>query len=462
MRKASIRVRLTAWYSTVILLSLSVFAVFSWFAVKASLYHSIDETLRDRVVGVTRFMEAQIGELSLVEIRDEFKEHSVLGPGGDLFQVCDANGEFLYRSVPLVEADVPIVRPGQLARAQVFEDRIVLRTDLRFFSSRTRVLGRDYTVQVAAPMHEILEALARFRATLLILVPVALATAAVGGWWVSGRALRPVDIIIAGARSIGRRNIGSRLPVPDTRDELQRLCETLNEMLERLEQSFRRVIQFTADASHELRTPVSLIRTTAELALRKPRGEADHAEALREILVESERTTQLVEDLLALAGADASADVLKVQPVDLTELVRLAAEQGARLAESKGISFTTDLPQSPCLVTGEPNSLRRLLLILLDNALKYTPKGGCIEIRLSADEQSARISVHDSGTGIAPGDLPHIFDRFYRADAARSRDFGGAGLGLSLAQRIVKGHSGSIEVQSRAGEGSCFTVVLPR
>jgi signal transduction histidine kinase len=255
------------------------------------IFHTVDETLRDRVEGVRVFMDHQIGALSVEEIRDEFKEHSVLGPGGDLFQVCDAEGVWLYRSAPLENGDVAIPLPRDLPAAGVSEDRIAGGAELRFLARRVEVLGKLYTIQVAVPMHELKEGLTGFAWALVLLIPVVFSVATAGGWWMSRRALQPVDQIIDAARSVSEQNLAKRLPVPDTQDELQRLSETLNQMLGRIETAFRRVTELTADASHELRTPVALIRTTAELALRKPRTREEYREALEEIHVESVRTT---------------------------------------------------------------------------------------------------------------------------------------------------------------------------
>src|SRR4051812_32622 len=246
---------------------------------RASLFHAIDEELQDRVKGVRNFMERQIASLSVPEIRDEFREHSVLGPGGDLFQVSDAQHQWLYRSVPLENNNVPIDSPGQLSRPQ-FELRTVQNHPLRFYSEPIRVNGKNYTVQVASPLHEAMEALESFRVLLLSLAPVLLLAASAGGYWISRRALGPVDEISQAANRISIENLKDRLQVPQTGDQLQRLSETLNAMLSRLDASVERMKQFTADASHELRAPVSLIRTTAEVAMLRERRPEEYREAL--------------------------------------------------------------------------------------------------------------------------------------------------------------------------------------
>lgn len=461
MKQRSIGFRLAAWYFLVLACGLAAFSVAAWFAMRASIYHAIDEELRDRVRGVASFMNLQIASLSIPEIRDEFREHSVLGPGGDLFQVCDQNGQWLYRSVPLESNNVPISAPGALASPR-FETLQVERRALRFYSERIVVNGRPYAVQVAAPMHEAFEALDRFRLILLFTAPLLLMAASAGGYWLSTRALAPVDEISRAAQRISIENLAERLPVTQTGDQLQRLSETLNAMFSRLEGSVRRITQFTADASHELRAPVSLIRTTAEVVIqRRDRTAEEYFGALEEILEESERTSQVVDSLMLLARADSGNESLECVPVDACAVVRGAAEQGEKLARNHGLEFAANLPEAPVPIQADGDALRRALLILIDNAVKYTPRDGSVNVKLEANDGVAIVSVSDTGIGIAKPDLAHIFDRFWRADKARSREQGGAGLGLSIARWIVEMHRGSIDVESEPGEGSTFHVRVP-
>lgn len=460
MRWRSIRVRLTAWYAAVLLVGLGLFGISVWLALNRSLYETIDESLEDRVAGVRRFMEDQIEALSIDEIRMEFREHSVLGPGSDLFQVCDGQGNWLYRSAPLADGEVSIRLPDTLPRKGIFEDRLVLKTSLRFLSRPVEVRGQRYTVQVAAPMGELLEATNRFQLALLVLIPGVLLAACAGGYWMSRRALAPVDRIIDDTEAIGARNLDRRLQVPRTKDELERLSRTINSMLDRLEAAFRRITQFTADASHELRTPTALVRTTAELALRKKRAPAEYEQALQQILSESERTTDLIDNLLTLARADSGWEDTRLEPLDMNTALEEAFIAGQTLAESRGLSFEGRISERACVVLGDAAMLRRLAMILIDNATKYTSAPGSVQMSLSHGGESAILEVRDSGIGILPEDLPHIFERFYRADQARGCD-GGAGLGLSIARWIVDRHHGSIDVTSHPGKGSTFTISIP-
>jgi heavy metal sensor kinase len=457
----SIRVRLTAWYLVMLAFGLGLFGIGSWFAMRASAFDTINEELEDRIRGVEKFMKLQIAALSPVEIRDEFREHSVLGPGGDLFQVCNEKGEWLYRSAVLESSQVPIRLPSQVGDRPVYESLTVQATPVRFATGRVIVNGHPYTIQVAAPLHEFNQALERFRLILWLVAPVLLIVAGLGGYWISRRALRPVDQITNAAESISIRNLSDRLEVPKTSDELQRLSETLNRMLNRLDTSVQRISQFTADASHELRAPVSLIRTTAELAVQGGRANTEYHEDMVQILAEAERTTRLIESLLLLARADAGQGGLQLELTNISTSLREAIEQGRVLAAEKAVDLAPDLSPAPIVVRGDGEALRRLFFILIDNAIKYTPEGGRVQIQLEERNAHATIKIADSGIGIAEPDQVHIFDRFWRADKVRSRGMGGAGLGLSIARWIVDQHGGSIEVQSKLGEGTTFTVDMP-
>ncbi len=458
MKARSIGARLSLWYAAVLGLALLAFGAVVWWAVQHSLHHAIDETLRDRVGGIREFIAAHESWLTLEELQDEFREHSVLGPGGDLFQVSDENGGWLYRSSPLYDEAVPIHPVSELASSPHLETIVVKKAPLRFLSQRVEVGGRAYAVQVAAPLQEVWEGLDDLAWILLATAPLVLALASAGGYWMSRRALAPVDAMTREARGIGADNLSRRIAVPRTQDELQRLAETLNDMIGRLDQAFKRVTQFTADASHELRTPLTLMRTTAELALRSG---TSYRDSLQQILAEIERTSHLVENLLVIARADSVGFKLETSRVNLTKEIREACLQADPLSKAKSIVLTCDLPERPVPVEGDAQALRRLALILIDNAVKYTPPHGSVEVTVRNENGAAVIEVSDTGIGIPAEDLPHVFQRFYRADKARSRRQGGAGLGLAIAKLIVKSHGGAITVESQAAQGTTVRVSLP-
>jgi len=281
-----------------------------------------------------------------------------------------------------------------------------------------------------------------------------------GGYWISRRALRPVDRISAAARSIGIRNLSERLPVTHSSDELQRLAETCNAMLERLEVAVRKLKQFTADASHELRGPLSLTRTIAEVAQRQPNTDEESRASFQEIANASANAAKLLEDMLELARTDAEPLDIALESVELSPIVEDVCSMARKLAQQRGIRVTlvVKAPQA-MTVLGHAPSLRRMIWILLDNAIKYTPASGCIDVSLRDGNGTAILEVADTGIGISESDLPHIFDRFYRADPSRS-EVEGSGLGLAIAKWIADLHHAQIHVQSRRDIGSAFTLIF--
>ncbi len=294
---------------------------------------------------------------------------------------------------------------------------------------------------------------------LVLVVPLFVACAAGGGYWLSRRALLPVDRITERARTIGLSNLSQRLEVPHTNDELQRLTETWNGMLGRLEAAVLKISRFTADASHELRTPVAIIRLAAENALRRPRSEAEYRAALQHIQRESESMTDLIGDLLFLARGDVEMP-LESEPIALDELVRSVCADLGPLASMKGITLAQSL-QTAVRISGNPSALRRMLLVLIDNAIKYTPQSGTVSVQLERNHERAILRVEDNGIGIPEEARPRVFERFFRVDASRSKESGGYGLGLAIAQAIVQQHNATIEVHSNSGRGTVFSVSLP-
>jgi signal transduction histidine kinase len=297
----------------------------------------------------------------------------------------------------------------------------------------------------------------------MLITPLVLLLSVITAYFITGRALRPVDEIIQDVEAVtDGRSLHRRLPVGEGDDELARLASTLNAMIARLEQSFSGLRRFTADASHELKTPLTVLRADIERAMSTGPRSTEGLVALEEALQETARMAALVESLLTLARADEGRFDLHRELVPLEPLVRDVAETAQILGEDAGMRVTL-LTVEPVTVLGDALRLRQLLLNLVTNAVKYTRRGGRIEISLVRRGESAEFSVTDTGIGIAGADLPYVFDRFWRADRARSRssERAGVGLGLSISQWIAHAHGGSISVASRLGRGSTFTVSLP-
>jgi heavy metal sensor kinase len=457
MRSLSLRARLTAWYFVVVALSFLLFGVVALYDMDRSIVDVVDGALQERANAIRALMQRKLVSGSRTELEDELREHSGLSSTNELMQVADGNGQWLYRSRSLVSHVVPLPT-GKLPAATTGRFEGLL---LRVRSERLTLQGQQFSIQVATPMHEFHEAVERFRSLLIVAVPFLLIFATSGGYFLSRRALAPVQRIIDAAETIGAQNLSSRLVVPETGDELQRLSETLNSMLMRIESAFQRVAQFTADASHELRTPLAILRTRTELALRRPRSQSEYREVLQQLLRGLERGSDLVERLMLLARADSGDRILQCERLDLDVILSSVCDQGGTLAAARGLRFRTDLGTTPVTLMGDSDFLERLFLILIDNAIKYTPPEGEIVVSSHVDGASVVVAVRDSGMGIQPQDLPHLFERFYRVDKARSRESGGAGLGLAIGRWIARAHGGDIEVESTPGAGAIFRVRLP-
>jgi heavy metal sensor kinase len=460
MRKLSIGLRLTVWYVAIFAIAQLVFGAGMWFILRHRLYDIVNDNLERQADDLKNYMAAQKKDASISKLQEEVAEEYNLEHSGTYLQIYLGDGQWLYRS-PLLQAyPLATFEPGNVDKP-FLEDRRLGGNPCRFMVEKLDVNGHVYTAQTGVLMGDVVETLASFRTYLLMFAPLVLLVAASGGYWLSRKALSPMDALVRTARAISGANLSSRLEKLNTGDELQRLSDTLNEMLDRIETAFLRVTQFTADASHELRTPISLVRTEAELVLRRSRGEAEYREALRHILLEAERTTSLIEQLLSLARADSGRETLNLRPVALPEILQGVVAGWRQVASVRNLQFTASIEEKELPVLGDETALRRMVDILLDNAFKYTPSPGTVTLSLEQKGETAIITVRDSGVGIASDEQSKIFERFYRVDKARSRALGGAGLGLAIARWIVLQHHGSLTVESRLGEGSAFHAVLP-
>jgi len=454
----TLRARLTLLYFAVLALS---FAAFFWIfdlGFRSSIETTVNTASATNLETIERLLAAA-GSRGKEATAAELRDLAGLWASGALFEVADGRGEWLYRSEAFLAQDPAL--PFAEGPAVRFFTTNLAANQYRVAASRARVGQEIYEIHAAVPTEPFDQALDRFRLLEKETLPLLVLLASLLGYWLSGRSLEPVGRIIRTAEKIGLDNLSRRLEVPGPRDELRRLSETLNAMLDRIETSFRRITQFTADASHDLRTPLAVVRTTAEIALRKPRTGAEYRQALSAILDTSVETSLMLENLLILARADAGAAGLEMHELELNAHVRKAQEHAAVLAAPKSLSFTSRVPEGRVLVRADAVAIDRLLLILVDNAVKYTPAGGACAIELSESGNQAQIDVRDSGVGIASGELEAIFERFYRADKARSREIPGTGLGLAIARWIAGVHGGTISAESTVGLGSVFHVRIP-
>jgi heavy metal sensor kinase len=302
-------------------------------------------------------------------------------------------------------------------------------------------------------------AMRRFAGLLLAAGGVVLALGLGGGWWLAGRAIRPIDQISAAASRISAGNLSERIDVAEADNELGRLAGVLNSTFARLEAAFAQQAQFTADASHDLRTPLTVIISEAQTALARERSAADYRETIEGCLGTAQQMRRLTESLLELARFDAGQEAMKREPCDLSQVARECVELVRPLADRRGLKLDSDLAAVQCV--GDAGRLSQVVTNLLTNAIQFNRDQGNIRISVDASDSTALIQVADNGEGIPTEDLPHIFERFYRADKSRSRAEGRNGLGLAICKAIVDAHGGSIEVASQVGTGSTFTVKLP-
>jgi two-component system, OmpR family, sensor kinase len=294
----------------------------------------------------------------------------------------------------------------------------------------------------------------------LLIMPFFLILGALGSYWLAGRAFRPIHRLTRTAQQIEAEDLHQRVLVPRARDEVQDLALTFNEMIARLDKAFTQQRRFVADASHELRTPVAAIRSITDVVLAQGATEEEYVNVLSEVNVVTERLGHLINDLLTLARADEGQVLLERKPVRLDLLATDVAESTESLAIERDITVLVEA-QEPVLVLGDEVRLIQVILNLLHNAITYTNAGGKVTLIVKTGDKNALLTVHDTGIGIAPEHLEHIFERFYRADAARSRAAGGSGLGLAIVDWLVRAHKGTIAVESKVGEGTTFTVSLP-
>jgi len=439
INKRSIRFRLTVWYALILSAALCVFSGLTWFMMQQRLRDDVRRGLDEEANRLEAFVRGEEAEVPPADINEEIGDFCHALPSTSFLQLTPLSGGQGLRCGP--------PSTGPRAHFEVLQRAMTVR-------------GMPYRLEIGASRQEMHRALELLQTLLWGLVPAAILISCLGGAWLSRRALKPVDEITSAAKAIGIENLAARLPAPGTNDELERLTEAWNATLARLESAVAVLWSFAGDASHELRTPVAVIRTNAEIALRRDREPEAYRESLREIAAESERMTQLVEDLLFLARRGSRDAGMPMGPLDLRDILKEAARELHSLAEARGIRIRVSAGTDEATIAGNPAALRRLFLAMFDNALKYSQSQ--TEVRASIVRRDDRFVaiVEDQGMGIAAEDLPHIFQRFYRADKARSD--GGHGLGLSLAQSIAAAHDAVIEVSSEPGRGSVFQVSFAR
>jgi heavy metal sensor kinase len=457
MSGLSIRWRLTIWYGAVLAAVLAVFGTSVYLLMSRGLQNRTDRGLLDQMEVIESELARRTrGASRDLQARPRYSRH----PAFDM-QVTAADGSVLMRSERIRERGLP---PSYFPTT---EDDDVYDTFRLGENGRFRMLSRSLVsgdgpleVQIATSLRENDSQLGELLVILLLAGPLAVGCTLGGGYWLARKALAPVERMASTAEEITATRLDRRLEAPNPDDELGRLARTLNGMIARLERSFEEVRRFTADAAHELRTPLAILRNEAEVALRAPRDSEHYRTSLEDMLEEIEHLSQLSDALLFLFREDAGLGGPMRGVVRLDQVAREIADHMRVVAAERNQALILDVP-SPCAVKGDREQLRRLLFNLLDNAIKYTPAGGSIGIEVSCDKDEARLVVSDTGIGIAAEDLPRIFDRFYRGDSSRSRRTEGNGLGLSICKSIAEAHRAGIEVESQPEKGTRVIVTLP-
>jgi heavy metal sensor kinase len=467
----TVRARLTLWHIGVLALTLAVFSFGVYVMLSRALHQKLDLGLRASV-------EAAAASLTHETAEGETPSQAAHSTAQDLFipdqalAVYDAEGRLLAErhsrdqaqarlpELSLIPDDHPFLftidveQPAQVGRLRVAAQRLRIAPD-----------GRIYLVAVCQSFETVTGELSALLRVFSVAVPLALMLAGLGGWFLARQSLAPVVAMSETARRLSAETLEERLPVANPRDELGQLAATFNDLLARLNAAFAQQRQFMADASHELRTPLHVLRTAAQVTLERTRREEEYRDALIMIDEQAARLKHIVEEMFTLARADAGRRPVEHRDFYLDELVTQAARAAGMLAARKGITVQL-APTTEAIYRGDENLLRQMLFNLLDNAIKYTSAGGVIGLKLFQKNGDLLITVTDTGGGIPEESKPHIFERFYRADQARSRaesngNGSGAGLGLSIARWVAEAHGGTIRLERSDPTGTTFAVVLP-
>ena len=456
MKRLNVRWRLTLWYGTVLSVIVAGFGVTAFLMMRQHLSTRIDFEL-----------EEEVGELALevrlardeAELKEQLQRRFFHHAGYD-FQVSTSDGHLVFCSERLIAN--PLIEPRlQIGSTSLAANqRLPILGESRVVSRAESGTAGRFIVQSVYPLAGNQEQLRALMMVLVTVGPLAIAGALAGGYVLARKALAPVEQMRVTAEQITADQLNQRLDVLNSDDELGRLARTLNQMIDRLQRSLDDMRRFTADAAHELRTPLAVLRTELEVALRSPRSAADYEHVVEVALEETKRLIRLADQLLILCRQEAGFQNRESEDVQLEALLLDVADKARATAERMGLTLEVG-PLESGIVVGDDIQLSQLFFNLLDNAIKYTPDAGTIRICSAVRDREVCIVFEDTGVGIPAEHLPHLFERFYRVDPSRNAESGGAGLGLSICKAIAESHGGRITVESTVGRGTKFRVVLP-
>lgn len=462
--KLAFSLRLTLWYSLILFLALGLFGMLSYWFISKQLYNEQFSQLSEDAEQISEVFRLRNSALDISHVKHEAEELN-LNENGVFFEIWDASQNRLFQSRNFpIHLETPPPADEKINQQKLREHT---RTVFNLYTSPVYIYAKAGTgkliffIRTGQSTLYVEKILQRIRILLLWLIPLVLILAGLGGWHLARRAIKPVADITSAARDISLFHLDKQLPALDQHDELGQLVGTFNDMIERIRVGVQKIQQFTADASHELRTPLTVLRGEMEVALRKQRGAAEYRQVLQSGLQELAWMEKIVNDLLLLSRADAGELKLNKKKVMMNQFLSELVSQQKSFVESNDLTIDLDLSQAPLRCSIDPDRIRQVLNNILDNAIKFTPKAGKISILLSNHFDEMLIRCTDSGIGIPTDDVPHIFDRFYRVNKARSRGQHGSGLGLSICKSLVEAHGGRIEIESAVNKGTAVNIWLP-
>jgi heavy metal sensor kinase len=464
VKQLGLRERLTLIFSLVFGCILLLIFGSSYRILQFRLDENLRQELRERTAALKGYLRFHESKPRFEYDPDDPEEAFFVESGTRYYQILDAaTGALVVQShdLDLLDFDLSLENENAFKADRTFTDVDVGSVKLRFYNEVISEPGeKPFLLQIGARRDFMEASLRQLLLIAIFVIPAGLGIAVLASWWMAGRALHPINLLAESAKEIGISDLDCRLPIRGTKDEIDQLSITFNDMFARLSKAIMEMRQFTASISHELRTPLTALRGEAEVMLLKPHSEHEYRRVLASHLEEYDRLARMINILLTLARAETGDIQMKPESFDFAKLAQYLVEQLKSVASSKRVSLSIDSKES-IIIKADHDWLETAILNLLDNAIKYTPEGGHVSVLVKNCTSEPILEIRDTGIGISADALPHIFERFYRADPSRNRGSEGVGLGLSLVQWIVEQHHGRIEVKSEPNKGSCFTVWLP-
>ena len=461
--KPTFSVRLTLWYSLMLLLAVGIFGTMSYVFIARQLYEEQYVMLSENAEQISEVIRFRNGTLDISFLISEADALN-LNEQGVFFEIWNSESERIFhaRNAPRLLRNPPPAK-DVAERLQLHDDSGFLFNVLTIpvFVTQQGDNRKTLHIRVGQSILYVEKILRRIRHLLYILIPGVLVFASWGGWYLARRALDPVAAITKSARELSLRHLELQVPESMPDDELGQLVRTFNSMIQRIKIGVDRINQFTADVSHELRTPLTIMRGEIEVALRRSRSVEEYQQILSSALQELSYMEQMINDLLLLSRADSGEFILQLENVKMAPFIADVLEQFQKLSPAQQIQFDVPDACQDVVCSIDRDKIKRVMLNILDNAVKYTPQGGSIMLTLDRQDMLVLIRCSDKGIGISKDDLPRVFDRFYRADKSRSRAQHSSGLGLSICKWILEAHDGRIELESELNRGTTVNIWLP-